>query len=309
MTPNAQNRPLDRRQFVASAAALGIVSRSVLATAEEQSHAPIRVLTYNIRYDNPADGENGWKHRRDEMARFVAAEKFDLAGLQEVLIGQARDLEERLPAFNWYGVGRDDGKNKGELSPIFYAKERFERVEAGTFWLSAMPDNPGSKGWDAALPRICSWVKLRDRQSGREFHAFNTHFDHQGELARKRSATLLRAKIPQIAGTGPAILTGDFNCTATEDPYKMLTSGQDSGGDRATPPLKDAQFVSEARPSGPDSTWNGFQEIVPGRKIDFIFVQQARVQSHGVLDPRTSGRFLSDHLPVVSEVVIEPAKK
>ena len=207
------------------------------------------------------------------------------------------------------GLGRDDGKTQGELSPVFYRQDRFERLGAGTFWLSSTPDKVGSKGWDAALPRVCSWLKLRDKTSGSEFFLFNTHFDHRGELARQLSATLLRVKLPEIAGESPLVLTGDFNATSSETAYKVLTTGKTTAETVVGEPLEDARDASAAKPAGPDSTWNGFREIVPGRKIDFVFVRGAAVHSHRVLDPRVKGRFLSDHLPVVAAITISRGKK
>jgi endonuclease/exonuclease/phosphatase family metal-dependent hydrolase len=192
---------------------------------------------------------------------------------------------------------------------VYYRKERFERLDEGTFWLSTTPDKVGSKGWDAALPRVCSWLKLRDKTSGGEFYIFNTHFDHRGELARKLSAALLRVKLPEIAGESPLLLTGDFNCTSSDAAYKTLTTGKTTAGTVAGEPLEDARDASAAKAESPDSTWNGFHEIVPGRRIDFIFVRRVAVHSHRVLDPRVKDRFLSDHLPVVAGIAIAGGKK
>jgi endonuclease/exonuclease/phosphatase family metal-dependent hydrolase len=309
MTRHNHTFRLPRWQFLLTAALLAVAQTTATAQPRPAPKNILRVLTYNIRYDNPADGADAWSRRRDAMGKFIADEKIDIAGLQEVLIHQARDLEERLPDYAWYGLGRDDGKTQGELSPVFYRQDRFERLGAGTFWLSTTPDKVGSKGWDAALPRVCSWLKLRDKTSGSEFFIFNTHFDHRGELARQLSATLLRVKLPEIAGESPLVLTGDFNATSSETAYKVLTTGKTTAGTVVGEPLEDARNASAAKAEGPDSTWNGFREIVPGRKIDFIFFRQAAVHSHRVLDPRVTDRFLSDHLPVVTEITISVAKK
>jgi endonuclease/exonuclease/phosphatase family metal-dependent hydrolase len=296
---------IDRRQFSAAVATLGIVPACLAAAGGQR----LRVLTYNIRFDNPADGPNAWPHRRKAMARFVADEKVDLAGFQEVLVHQARELAELLPDFEWYGVGRDDGKSKGEFSPLFFRKSRLERLDAGTFWLSPTPDQPGSRGWDAALPRVCSWLKLCDKRTGREFFAFSTHFDHRGATARSQSAALIRAQVHKIAKDAPIVLTGDFNCTAQEKPYKLLAGDAAELGREGvaldTPPLSDAMAVSKAPHQGLDSTWNGFREIQPGRRIDFVFVRKVAVAAHRIADPRVEGRFLSDHLPVIADLELE----
>ena len=307
MTAQQQKTRLARRPFLLGLASAAVAPVLQAACAEDHAAGSIRVMTYNIRYDNPGDGDNRWLRRRDAMGKFIAAEKIDIAGLQEVLIGQARDLEERLPEFAWYGLGRDDGMTKGELSPLFYRKDRFERLGEGTFWLSTTPDDVGSKGWDAALPRVCSWLKLRDKTGGSEWLAFNTHFDHRGEQARENSAALLRGRISTIAGGTSLVLTGDFNCTASDAPYETLTAKKSEAAATGDP-LEDARAISSTEPAGPDSTWNGFRQIVPGRTIDFIFVRRAKVHGHRVLDPREEGRFLSDHLPVVAEISLAAKK-
>ena len=310
MTNVCNSFRLPRRQFLGATAGLAALGATANVQAQAaEAHVVLRVMTYNIRYDNPGDGDDAWPHRRDAMGRFIADEKIDIAGFQEVLIGQAKDLAERLTDYAWYGIGRDDGKTQGEMSPLFYRKDRFERLNEGTFWLSTTPDKVGSKGWDAALPRVCSWLKLRDKRSSQEFYICNTHFDHRGELARKLSAALLRVKLPEIAGDSPLVLTGDFNCTSSEAPYKVLRAENAASQGASGQPLVDARSASAAKSEGADSTWNGFREIVPGRRIDFIFVRQAEVHSHRVLDPKVKGRFLSDHLPVVAAISISGSKK
>jgi endonuclease/exonuclease/phosphatase family metal-dependent hydrolase len=265
-----------------------------------QAPAAIRVVTYNIRYDNPADGANVWANRRQAMAKFLREAQADLIGLQEVLPNQRDFLAGELPEFAVYSVGRDDGE-KGEATPILYRKDRFELSDKGSFWLSAAPDKPGSKGWDAGLPRVVSWVKLRDMRSQKPLLFVNTHFDNRGVLARLESAKLLVQRIDGLDGEGtaalPVILTGDFNCTARQEPYKVLAGDKE---DRAN--LLDAQHISRQPHTGGDSTSNGFREIRPGAKIDFIFVRGLSVASHRIDDPRIEGRFVSDHLPVTADL-------
>jgi len=181
----------------------------------------LHVMTFNIRYDTPADSLNAWPHRRDNAATQVLFHDIQLLGVQEALHGQLEDLAARLPRFRYLGVGRDDGKQKGEYSAIFYDTTRLQPLQSATFWLSLTPEVPGSKSWDAAITRIVTCAKFKDRRNGRIFYAFNTHFDHIGKEARRRSAALLLQKVAAIAGKHrqllPVILmqyrqTNPFNC-------------------------------------------------------------------------------------------------
>lgn len=251
------------------------------------------VVTYNIRYANRGDGEDFWDNRAQTVSRFLA--EFDVAGLQEVTAGQLDFLGSELSEHGWYGLGRDDGKRGGEHAPIFYRKDRFDVVDKGTFWLSSTPETVGKAGWDAALPRTCTWMLLKDKQTGQTWWFANTHFDHRGVRAREESAKLVRRVALQQERDVPVVIMGDFNCTPGSDPYRALTSGSK---------LADAREVSVVDATGPNSTWNGFSEIVPGRVIDHIFVSgPVVVHKLNILDPKTeSGRFGSDHLPVHARV-------
>ncbi|HKG22279.1 MAG TPA: endonuclease/exonuclease/phosphatase family protein, partial [Blastocatellia bacterium] len=156
---------------------------------------PVRVMSFNIRYNNAEDKENAWPNRKRMAASMFRFHHVDIAGIQEALKGQIDDLELLLPGFAWCGVGRSDGKAEGEFSAILYRKERFKLLESSTFWLSETPEVAGSKGWDASLPRIVTWARFRDTQSKQTFFVFNTHFDHRGSRARAESARLLLARI------------------------------------------------------------------------------------------------------------------
>ena len=199
----------------------------------------------------------------------------------------------------WCGVGRTDGKESGEYSAILYRKARFRVAECGTFWLSETPDKAGSKGWDAALPRIATWARLRDAVTGKTFVHFNTHFDHMGVRAREQSAVLILEKAAQIAPREPFLLTGDLNVTEDTAAYKTLSAGTEAIR------IADARRISVHGHFGGDSTWNGFKELVPGRKIDFIFVRAGvKVLEHGILSDRWEGLWASDHLPVICDIRI-----
>ena len=256
-------------------------------------------MTWNIRYNNPNDGINAWPHRRDWVAEIILSHKIDIAGFQEVLAGQLDDLKSRLPEMDVYGVGREDGQKAGEFSPIFYRRSRFELLNKSTFWLSPTPEKIASKGWDAALPRIASWVKLKDQTTGSVFYVINTHFDHRGEKARLESASLLVKSLRGQFADHPVILTGDFNATAESAPYRTLTGPVAPD----QPTFLDAYHRSAQKAEGPTSTWNGFQAIVPNQRIDFVLTTKTvEVLRHQILDERRDGRFPSDHLPVVTDL-------
>ena len=265
------------------------VSLSCIPAAEA---APLRVMSFNIRYDEPRDGVNAWPNRKQKVADVIRFHKADLVGVQEALIGQLRDLEKLLPDFTWCGVGRTDGKEAGEFSAILYRRSRFRLIETGTFWLSETPDKPGSMGWDAAYPRVVTWAKFRDARDKKTFVHFNTHFDHKGEKARTESARLILTRIDGIANRLPYFLTGDLNVREDTEAYKTLAAV-----------LRDARYASQNGHFGGGSTFSAFNELTPGMKIDYVFVKNGiRVFEHGVLADRWDGLWASDHLPVLAEV-------
>jgi len=273
----------------------------------EDRTASLTVVSYNIRYENPDDGENVWANRRDAMVAYLRESGAHLIGLQEVEPEQRAFLADALTEYAWYGVGRDNDRDEGEGTPIFYRRDTFDRLDAGTFWLSPTPEVAGSRGWDAALPRVASWLRLRHRPTGLELVAINTHFDHRGPAARLESSRLLARRIQQLAANRfpplPVILTGDFNARSNDEPYAALVAP-----DEPSLRLLDAQHVSRTPHQGGDSTSNGFRAIAPGAKIDFIFVRDvAGVAAHRIDDPRVDGRFVSDHLPVVAVIEIGPS--
>lgn len=201
---------------------LFIVSFSACTTTQT-----LTVATYNVRNDNRGDAEkgNGWKQRYPVIAEMIRYNNFEIFGAQEVLDNMLHNLLDNLPGYAYVGVGRDDGKTKGEYSPIFYKKGRLELLKSGNFWLSENTDHP-NKGWDAVLPRICTWGEFKDKKSRLRFYFFNLHMDHVGVKARSESSRLVLKKIKEMCGNEPVILTGDFNVDQTNDNYKILaTSG------------------------------------------------------------------------------------
>lgn len=260
-------------------------------------------MTFNIKYNEPRDGENAWEFRKEKVADVIRFHKADLVGVQEALIGQLNDLEKLLSDFSWCGVGRDDGKTKGEFSAILFRKNRFRLMETSTFWLSETPETPGSKGWGANYPRVVTWAKFYDKQTKKTFFQFNTHFDHQSEKAREEGSKLLLNKIEKIAGKNLYVVTGDFNFVESEEPYLILTGKELGNSDKGKVTLKDARYESINGHFGGNSSFNSFKELIPDRKIDYVFVKDGvKVLEHGILSDRWNGKWASDHLPVLAEI-------
>lgn len=254
----------------------------------------IRVMTYNIRYSTASDSLNAWAYRKDKLASVVQFNDVQLLGVQEALNSQMTDLQERLPRFKYTGGGRDDGKQGGEYSAIFYDTAAFALLKTATFWLSQTPQVPGSKGWDAAFPRIVTWAELKDRKSNKIFYAFNTHFDHMGKLARRESAKLLLKQVDSIAGNMKAVITGDFNATPDDEPIRIIADKNTKDH------LTDSKEISLTGHYGPTGTFNGFgPKEQTGLPIDYIFLKGAwRVKKHATLSETWGGRFASDHFAV-----------
>ncbi len=253
--------------------------------------------TYNLRYDNPRDTGNRWVNRAPVIASLVRFHRFDIFGTQEGLKNQLDDLSSALPEFSYYGRGRDDGKDKGEHSAIFFRKDKFALVQKGDFWLSETPEKP-SLGWDATCcNRICSWVKLKDRHSGVAFYFFNVHYDHQGVKARQESSKLILQRIKDIAGINPVILTGDFNGGHESQWYKAVAESEI---------LKDA-YNEVQRPYANNGSFNAFgQNLASDEIIDHVFISsQFGVNRYGILTDSYHGKYPSDHFPVLVDVELK----
>jgi len=263
----------------------------------------VRVLTYNVRRDVASDGAFDWAGRRDAVAGTIRFHRPDAVGLQEPLAGQYADLREALPEFEWVGASREAGEGEGEFCPVGYRRDRFDRLDAGTFWLSPTPDEPGSVGWDAAYPRIATWARLRDRDGGGTVLYCNTHLDHEGERARVEGARVLRERVAALREDDePVVVGGDCNCVAGDDPYRALV-GDDEGADRSERALVDARETTPYPPHGPDTTRTDFESLLPDRAIDHVFVDATAVEGYGVAaDAVGDGWYPSDHLPVVVDL-------
>lgn len=262
-------------------------------TIVERPDMVIDVMSFNIRYDNPADGQDAWPLRTDWVAHLIDSSGADVVGLQEALYHQLLDIVMVASRFEWVGVGRDDGGMSGEFSPVLYDRERFELLDVDTRWLSETPDSVGSVGWDAALPRIATIVTLRQRSDGRTLRVLNTHFDHSGELARANSATLVKQWM-----SDSDIAMGDFNFQPDEAPWDSVTAGG----------LVDVALMME---KGEEGTFRSFDpEAGISNRIDYVFLNPAhQAQKVDILATIRNGRFPSDHLPVLASIRLKSDTK
>ncbi len=258
---------------------------------------PLRVMSFNVRYATAPDGENAWPKRTELFFATITAFGPDLVGFQEVIAVQHDALTARMPDYGFSGVARDDGKRAGEWSCIAYRKTRFTAVDSGNFWLSETPEVPGSKSWDAGLTRICSWVRLRETTTGKEFFFANTHFDNKGVVARQEASRLISSRLPQIAADLPALLTGDFNLTEDNPAYTVLVKPATPGAIRWIDSFREVHPIR--RPD--EATGHGFKGGTQGSRIDFIFHTDQFIATESAID-RTAreGRYPSDHFPVTA---------
>ncbi|WP_299172462.1 endonuclease/exonuclease/phosphatase family protein [uncultured Brevundimonas sp.] len=258
---------------------------------------PVRLMSYNIRYDAPDDTPN-WAQRRPHMARQIAFFAPDILGVQEALIPMVAYLAEQAPDYDHYGLGRDDGVQAGETTTVFWRRDRFEKISTETLWCSPTPDRP-SKGWDAALPRTVTRVVLRDRTSGRLLDVRNAHFDHVGPMSREHCAALASDLAPAMVEgrTAAVVLMGDFNSGPDSTPYRrILASG-----------LRDARDVSPVV-FGPAGTYNDFDVARDndGVAIDHLFVGPGlSVERFGVPTDSFGGLVISDHFPLVADIAFD----
>ena len=274
----------------------------ILLSCNQEKGINLEVLTLNIRYDNPADAPNDWPSRKNFVLSFLEDEAPDIFGLQEALWHQYHFLDSALAGYESIGTGRNDGKRKGEMTPVFYREDRFRAIDSGTFWLSETPDIPGSRGWGAVLPRIVTWVELQENPSEESFFFFNTHYSHMSDSARLMSSKIILEEVKKIAGDSPFVLTGDFNMLPESEAYATITEGG-----KVDALIIDSYLISETEPSGLAYTFNGFRNDEGEGRIDYIFVSKgATVLSHETKGPKQGELFLSDHWPVKATVILSP---
>jgi endonuclease/exonuclease/phosphatase family metal-dependent hydrolase len=256
----------------------------------------IKVMSFNIRLDVESDGENKWSLRKDKVAGLMRYYAADFIGGQEVQNHQLKYIVEYLPAYKFIGVGRDDGKEAGEYSCIFYNGNKFRLLSQATFWLSPTPDVP-SKGWDAAYNRVCTYGLFKSKQTKQLFWVFNTHFDHVGKEARLNSAKMILNKISQLnAKNYPVFLTGDFNLRPEEEPVREISSR-----------LQNTRTASKFIYGNAD-TWNGFKfHEKPNGTIDYIFISNDKrltVSKFATITDSYDLKYPSDHFPVMATIMV-----
>jgi endonuclease/exonuclease/phosphatase family metal-dependent hydrolase len=277
---------------------LGFCATGQIAAAETRcAEPPILAMSYNIRLDTKSDGANAWDMRKRFFTSQVTTLRPDILGLQEVLLNQKRDLEQAFEGYEFVGVGRDDGRDGGEFSPLAINRHLFRIGARGTFWLSLTPNRP-SLGWDAGYKRVVSWARLSRRSDGAQILAINTHWDHQGQVARLKSSDLVRNWIARNQKKGDhIILLGDFNADETEASVGQLTQPLSHGE-----ALSNSRATSLSGSSGAAISYNGFNAFPEsGKLIDHIFVSRAFVvKAHAIIAAHENGRVASDHFPVVA---------
>lgn len=254
---------------------------------------PIKVMSFNIRYGDAKDGTNNWQYRKELVLQTIKVFDPDLLGMQEVLNYQGEYLRTNLTEYAFYGVGREDGNQKGEFVPVLFKTNRFELIKSGHFWLSETPETAGSKSWDSALPRVFTWVLLKDKFANRELVYANTHLDHLGKVARIESAKLIRKRMAEFEGKYPIILTGDFNAYEDSDVYKFLIEGETG-----------KKWIDTFRVIHPvrtpyERSSHAWKHTFEGSRIDWILHTQDFVTLNSMIDYTCDeGRLPSDHYPV-----------
>ncbi len=292
---------MNRTKFMS----LSLVVLLILFVGCDSNKLELHILTFNIRYANPEDGINRWENRIPIVDSYFSKEMPDIIGMQEVLHSQLIDLQEMLPNYSFIGTGRDDGKEGGEYSPLFFRTDKFNLLEHSQFWLTETPNVPGSRSWDAAITRIVAWAKLEHKPSGKVFFCFNTHFDHRGVEARKKSTDLMSEKIQKIAINYPVIAMGDFNIIKNDTNLGSALYYNLIGIFKENHSLVNSEYISKAPVTTSGATTNGFRQNwtigEPGDAKDYIFVNDHfNVELYRVDRVMEGKVFISDHWPVVS---------
>jgi endonuclease/exonuclease/phosphatase family metal-dependent hydrolase len=272
----------------------------------------LQVMTFNIRYGTADDGENQWQKRRQMVFGVLRNHQPDIVGLQEALHFQLNEINRALPEYGQLGVGRDDGRTKGEYCALLYRRERLDVDESDTFWFSDTPEIPGSVTWGNACTRICTWARFIEKNSGRACYLFNVHLDHVSQLSREKSAALLTQRIYSRTHPDPFVVTGDFNA-GEDNPVVLYLKGKVRLGTEKKGEFENpVPMVDTFRVLHPDAvevgTFNEFVGNHKGEKIDYIFVEpNVNVLEAQILDDNDNGCYPSDHFPVTARILL-PAR-
>jgi endonuclease/exonuclease/phosphatase family metal-dependent hydrolase len=280
------------------AAVVLLLAGSAAAQSAGPADAELVIATYNLRYATDT-GPNAWTERRPAVKAILDHYRPDVIGTQEGLYEQLREIAADQPAYDWIGLGRDGG-SRGEFMAIFYRRDRLEPLEYEHFWLSDTPQVIASSSWGNGVRRMVSWVRFRDRVTGREFCFWNTHLDHEVQLAREKAAELIRQRIADLPAELPLFLVGDFNAVATADrTYDILVK---DGG------LVDTWFAANERRNADANSFTGFGALrLERQRIDWILARGAmQVRATEAVTLQPGGQWPSDHLPIVAWVTLSP---
>jgi endonuclease/exonuclease/phosphatase family metal-dependent hydrolase len=267
----------------------------------------LSIMTFNIRYGSASDGPNHWDLRKDLVFSVLEDQQPDVVGLQEALKFQIDQIAGAVPGYAVIGVGRDDGKTKGEYSAMLYKSDRFDMVESDTFWLSETPSVVASMSWNTACTRICTWALFKDKTSQRRFYVYNLHLDHVSQEARVKGVKLVLERIAQRKTLAPVFVTGDFNAGETNPAITQIKVPTFTVKTAPNASQKRVHLVDTFRTIHPDvatvGTFNGFKGTLSGEKIDYVWVTDCLdIVAADILRMNTSGRYPSDHFPVITTV-------
>ena len=255
-------------------------------------------MTINIRYGTADDGPNSWENRKEVVFDVLGKYGQDVVGLQEAMYFQIYQIQRALPQYQIIAASRDDGKRTGEACPILFRKDRFRRIDSGTFWFSNSPWKP-SKHWGNEVPRICTWVHLAEIASGDSFYVYNLHLDHRSQLSRQKSVELLAKEISKRPTNDPFVVLGDFNMEMGNPAMLYM---QKIGYQSPTPRLVDS-WQMLYRAEKPAGTYHGFKGDLSGAKIDHVLVpDDTEIIEVGIDRRAFGGRYPSDHFPVYAEI-------
>ena len=261
----------------------------------------LKLMTFNVRVGTAADGPNAWSLRKGLVFDVFKKEDADLVGLQEDLRFQLQEIADAVPGYGRIGVGARDGKAAGEHCAILYRKSTLALKESGAFWLSGKPEVPGSATWGNEHPRVVTWGRFAVKATGYELYLYNTHFDHQSQNAREKSAVLLMSRIRARSPKAPFAMMGDLNVQEDNVVTRFFKGKAQIDGNENPIPLFDTFRV--LHPDDPDArTAHGFGGATRGQKIDYVYTQTKDVRGARIVHYNVDGRYPSDHYPVVATV-------